>query len=394
MLLVNDLSTRILGDESPPFRGVILASGVMAFSGLGDALLYPLLPVYGKEMGFSVFFIGILLSVNRFVRILINTPIANLVRKKGMKKVLIWTSALAVITTFTYSIKAGMISFLIARIIWGVCYSGLKIATLNYSAQAESKSGLAFGLSISIKTTGAFFSLFIGTMLVRHFGIENGLLIIGAISAVGVFLAVRLPENEFNRSAKIKSLTTFYPSPVNLLVFTVSIALDGILVVTLSALFLHQFTESETLLSIVAFYLLLKRLFVLVLSLASGFLTLRIDVIRIFNASVIFIIIGTLCIAFGFTRSGVVIAFLFNTFVVTYVPLVAIGNQRRSNALQAISSVSTWWDLGAALGAFLGMLLIEKLGVSHLYLIISVLIIFAFSNFKYHNYGSSGRRTI
>lgn len=76
----------ILNAQSPSFRGALQASGVMAFAGLGDAILYPILPIYGKDLGFSVFFIGLLLSVNRFVRILANTQIANLVNYIGMRK--------------------------------------------------------------------------------------------------------------------------------------------------------------------------------------------------------------------------------------------------------------------------------------------------------------------
>ena len=59
MLLVRQ--QKITKKQSSSFRGALRASSVMAFAGLGDALLYPVLPVYGKELGFSVFFIGVLL---------------------------------------------------------------------------------------------------------------------------------------------------------------------------------------------------------------------------------------------------------------------------------------------------------------------------------------------
>ncbi len=38
--------------KGSPFWGALSSSGVMAFAGLGDALLYPILPIYGAELGF------------------------------------------------------------------------------------------------------------------------------------------------------------------------------------------------------------------------------------------------------------------------------------------------------------------------------------------------------
>ena len=172
------------------FRGAIISSGVVAFAGLGDALLYPVLPIYGKEMGFSVFVIGLLLSVNRFVRIIANTPIANIVAKFGMRKVLIICSGLAVITTIFYGIEWGLASFFIARILWGLSYSGLKIASLNYAAQVKNASGLAFGISRSINSLGALFALLFCPMLIASVGVKNGFFTVAAISLVGVILAL------------------------------------------------------------------------------------------------------------------------------------------------------------------------------------------------------------
>jgi len=60
-------------------KGVFLSSFAMAFAGLGDALLYPVLPVYGEEMGFSVFWIGVFLSINRFIRIPGNSLVGYLI---------------------------------------------------------------------------------------------------------------------------------------------------------------------------------------------------------------------------------------------------------------------------------------------------------------------------
>ena len=386
MLLTQN--TKLIKAQSSSFRGALRASGVMAFAGLGDALLYPVLPVYGKELGFSVFFIGILLSVNRFVRILANTPIANLVKQIGMRNMLLITSSLAVITTFMYGLKFGFIGFLIARILWGLSYSGLKIATLNYASKAKKKSGLAFGLTQSIKSLGALCILWFGPVIIGALGIQNGLFIIAGISFFGVLLAYSLPNSTFEKTPdKVKSKITFYPSPINLLVLILSISIDGILVVTLAYVLSSNTMSSSELLVYVAFYLLLKRLFVILFSSIGGVLSLHYAPAKLFTLAVIGCLIGMFLITIEVTIIGIILAFLCNTIVVTFSPLVAIKQQK--SALQAISSVSTWWDLGAAIGALIGIYAIEVLGIQYLFLSLFIIATILFINFYIKNAKSS-----
>lgn len=376
-----------------PFRGALLAGGAMAFAGLGDAFLYPLLPVYGGDLGFSTFAIGLLLSANRFVRILANTPIANLVHKLGMRKILIACTVLAALTTFSYGLHAGFFIFLLARLSWGLSYAGLKIATLNYAAQAKEKSGLAFGAVQSIKSFGPLSVLLFGPTLVKSFGIETGLFLIALVSGMGILFALSLPTiPPQNTSAKVKTKTTFSPNSINLLVFALSIAIDGILVVALAELFADGATDSGGLLAMVAFYLLLKKLFAFGFSLISGVLALRISPFKMYLGAVLLCIVALFLISLDFLLLGTVLAFLFNTLVVTFSPLIAISKQAQpGNSLQAISGVSTWWDLGAASGAFMGIFLIESLGARALFMILAALVCILFLNFiNAHGNSNSG----
>ncbi len=80
--------------KSPQFLGALTSSGVMAFAGLGDAILYPVLPVYAEKWGIPLIWVGFILSVNRFVRIISNMWIANVINTIEMKKVLITASCL------------------------------------------------------------------------------------------------------------------------------------------------------------------------------------------------------------------------------------------------------------------------------------------------------------
>lgn len=373
--------------KSLPFREALLASGVMAFAGIGDALLYPLLPIYGQEMGFSVFFIGLLLSVNRLVRIMANTAVANWVNRLGTKKILMIGAVTAVLSTAAYGLEAGAVIFLMARIAWGLSYSGLKLATLTYAAEVPKGKGLAFGSSTSIKTLGILFALFFGPLWVDAYGVHYAIFLISMVSMGGIILSFALPAKQHvQATSAVTTKRTFSPTPINLLIFITSIAIDGILVVGLAHLLGPIYADKGALLSGVAFYLLLKRLSLVVLSMLSGLVTLRVPPIRLFNLGVIGSIAGTLLMSFDFTIVGIVLAFLSNTFIVTYSPLIAIQTQEESeNKLQALSGSSTWWDLGAALGAFLGISLIQLMSPGYLFLGLSALIGILFYNFIIHH---------
>lgn len=372
-----------------------MASGVMAFAALGDAMLYIVLPIYGLEMGFTALYIGILLSANRFVRIISNTYIANIVNRIGMKKVLIATSILAVITTMMYGLKMGFIPFLIARLLWGLSYSGQKIATLNYAAEVGPRSGLAFGLTQGIKSLGVLFAYWACPILVISIGVVHTFFLMAAIGLLGISLAIALPKYNFiPHPDGVKTRSTFSPSPINLLVFILSITIDGILVVILSSLLLSKYPDPDQLLAFVAFYLLLKRLFLTCLSMLSGIVSLKISPIKLFNVSVFFCLLGTLLIALNYLVPGIIIAFLFNAVVVTFSPIAAMQQQgANKNALQAISGTSTWWDFGAAVGALVGIYIEKAMGAQNLFLVLSFIILIFFINFIFRH-GSTNRATV
>lgn len=385
MLLIKELNKTLSNFKSPPFRRALTSSGIMAFAGLGDAILYPVLPVYAEKLGIPLLWVGLLLSINRFVRIVSNTWIANIINKIGMKKVLLIASFFSVVTTIFYGLKLGLTTFIIARIIWGLSYSGLKIATLNYAAKVKKQSGLIFGLTQSIKSLGALAALWIGPIVMDYFGIENGFFAIASVSLMAIVLTITLSDIKYKAANKIKTRLTFSITPINLLINILAIAVDGILVVVLVNLFESMHYNSEQLLILIAFYLLLKRLFMVAVSFVSGFISIRIAPIKAFNFSVILCIIGLLLIAFNQITIGIITVFLYNTIIVTYAPLISILHHKKENALQIISSVSTWWDLGAGIGSFFGLLIIKRIGQQNLFITLSILIAILFINFIHQN---------
>lgn len=394
MLLSPTINTHLSTSKSRQLKGAFTSSGVMAFAGLGDAILYPVLPVYADTLGIPLVWVGLILSINRFVRIVSNTWVANIINTSGMKNVLIGASCLAVITTFLYGLKLGLVSFILARIIWGLSYSGLQIATVNYASKVTNNAGFVFGITQCIKSSGALLALWAGPILITAFGIENGLFIIGSISSVAIILSLTLPNVKYKTVTGIETRRTFSFTPINLLITFLAITIDGILVVVLAYLLNESSTNTAQLITVVASYLLLKRLAMMGVSLIIGVISLRINPQKIFNFSILFCLLALVLIAINYALLGIIIAFVANAVVVTFTPLIAIGQQKtESNSLQVISSTSTWWDLGAGMGAFFGIILIEYIGQYYLFLILTALISVLFTNLIIQN-GKANRTTV
>jgi MFS family permease len=363
-------------------REAFSASLVMAFAGLGDAFLYSVLPIYGESMGFSVFFIGVLLSVNRFIRIISNTFIANLINLLGMKRILVLSASLAALTSLIYGLKIGVIFFLGARIIWGLSYSGLKISTLNYAAKVKENAGVSFAVVHAIKSLGAILVFGFGPILIYEFGIEQGFIIIALISSCGILVAYRLPDTIYTAESRVKTSRTFQLSSMNVLIFFVALTIDGVLVVGLSNLLGAEYSNKEELLAFVAVYLLLKHVFNIIVPFLSGFVSLKLKTDYLFKFSLLMCIIALYLIAFNYLVLGILLAFFFNILIVAYSPLIAIQRQHE-HSLQAISSSSTWWDLGAAIGALVGIYCLNLFGIQNLFLLLATLILIISSVFLY-----------
>lgn len=375
--------------KNATLKGVLFSSVSMAFAGLGDALLYPVLPIYGEKMGFSVFWIGVFLSINRFIRIPGNTLVAYLITKKGYKTAMLIATFFAMVTTFFYGFKIGIVLFFISRIIWGLSYSTLRISSLAYASEAVNNKNLMFGLLQSIKTTGAVLALLVGSYLIKFYSVKISFLTLGSFSFLAILFAYKLPNIKSPPpKVSLKKVLSF--STLNILTFFTSFIIDGVLVVTISKL-LFNYSIKE-LVFVVSGYLLFRKLCSAILSVFSGWISDMFGVLIVFKVALIFVLISLLFILTNHIEIGIVIAFLFNSVIVAMLPSIALKSSSK-NKLITLTSITTWWDIGAAAGTLLGLYLIHLVGHNWLFgvlfclLLVTILIFFkktaSFSNPKH-----------
>ncbi|SHE11720.1 putative MFS family transporter protein [Chlamydia abortus] len=175
-------------------RPVTIIAIVTALCLLGDSMLYIVLPIYWKEAGLSALWeVGVLLSVNRFIR-LPSTPLIGLLyRKMPLRIGLFLAVLLAAATTVGYGLFNGFAIWLILRGLWGIAWSFLRmggyLTVIRYSD--DSNRGRLMGRFNGISRLGSLVGMLAGGILAPLCGMD-------AVSIVfGLFMLAGLPYVAF-----------------------------------------------------------------------------------------------------------------------------------------------------------------------------------------------------
>ncbi len=87
-------------DRPPTVLLAVIASTF--FVGFGGGVLFPILPNLGAVLGISAFMVGVILSANRWVRLVANGPAGALVDRYGTRKPFVYGLLLEGIATLGY----------------------------------------------------------------------------------------------------------------------------------------------------------------------------------------------------------------------------------------------------------------------------------------------------
>jgi predicted MFS family arabinose efflux permease len=145
-----------------------------------------------------------------------------------------------------------------------------------------------------------------------------------------------------------------------LITFFSAIVIDGIIVVVLGVLFLHFEADITPVMAtmLAAFYLGYRRICLVVLSPAGGWIADQFGLDKVFSASMCMVVLGLLFIVSGWIAVGAAIVFTFYGINSAITPGSASNGKK--NALHAVAENATWKDIGAATGTLIGGLLISS----------------------------------
>ncbi|WP_366788776.1 MFS transporter [uncultured Flavobacterium sp.] len=366
------------------YRDCIISALVLAFAGMGDAFLYTALPADSMQMDVPVLWIGFLLSINRFVRLVGNQVFAVLFSLFGFKAITVIAATLAVLSTLLYGLAQGIIWWITARVIWGLCYSALRISSISYSL-TNRNFGYSIGLNRGLQELGPIVALLVGPFFLENHGKETTFIAIALASLPAVILAFFLPmRKQYSQSMQFR--VNLMPSSFDFLAFVASFFVQGILAVVLAKLFIEDASTVKMLMWSAGLYLVFRKLCTIVISPLAGLSADRFGLEKVYLLSLVLTGAATLLIALGFTQTGIVAAFAFNSVTAALGPGGAAGTP---DELKVISANSTWNDIGAALGALLGGTLLLSGELNYIFIIATFVLLAAClhhikkTNYKY-----------
>ena len=154
-------------------RPVVLLAAVTALCLVGDSMLYVALPVHWEEFGLtSLWQAGVLLSVNRLVRLPLNPAVSRLYRRIFARSGMLLAAALAAATTAGYGLAGSFAALIVLRALWGLAWTFLRLGayfTVLTTAD-DSSQGRAMGMYNGLMRTGSLFGMLLGGVLADTWG--------------------------------------------------------------------------------------------------------------------------------------------------------------------------------------------------------------------------------
>jgi MFS family permease len=343
--------------ERKGLKAPAYASLTLAFASFGDAFLYPFLPLNSMNVGVPVEWVGVLLSVNRLVRIFSNVWMVKLFAHYGLRLITILAAILAIVSTAGYAMATSIAVWLLFRIAWGLAFSAMRIGTLGYSLQ-QSQQGFSLGLTRGIQELGPMTALLLAPELLTYFSNTTIFLLLTTLSLPALYFAWNLPKGEDSTSPLSEKAFLQFPTPLNAITFTSALLIDGVMVVVLGILFL-QYKESISLLTataLAALYLGYRRICLVIISPVGGWASDKLGINRIFNVSLAAVIFGFIVLTLGWIETGAIVVFTFYSVVAAITP--GYVSQQQTHPLSAVAANATWRDIGAVLGTLIGGLLL------------------------------------
>jgi MFS family permease len=357
-------------DDRVTFRNSLISAACLGIVWAGDVVLYVVLPLYAAAFGLDALSVGLLLSVNRVVRILGYGWVSPLARRYGAKALTATACLAAAVSTLGYGLLDGFILLFAARVLWGGAWGVINLMMHAYAYGDGRNAGRRVGLSRAISSVGAFLALVSIGPLCLSVGPHQAFTIYGLLGLAAFPLALALSPTVAAPS-EVRAPRRWIPSDLNILFFVLALAADGVLGATVSLL-LSAYMSAASAIVGASLLLAFQRLAHIVLALFSGPVADRVGAGRLLLPCSLVVALGLGAIALGHVYVGTIIVIVSRALLTTVSPVLAA--QRSPDRIGALASFATWSDVGLAAGAFLGTVGISAIGLVPTYATLAVLV--------------------
>jgi MFS family permease len=327
--------------------GMTLPGLVIAFGMLGDSLLYAVLPLYHEEFGISLAMVGVLLSLNRWIRLLANSGVAAVGDRVGPHALMVAAAVGSVVSTTAYGLADDELLQMAARVLWGISYAALNLATLAYAVSDRPNAGKRVGASRAAIGLVQAVSLVAGAWLALQVGPRSVFVVLGGLTLISLAAAVMLPRLPREPATKARFRLPL-PHRLETWGFIMGFTGDGVFLLTLAFLMKDSMTSVAPVLA-TASLIALRWLVEITTGPLGGRAGDRFGarLLAIVNGALL--VAGFLLIAFDHEVIGALIVVVTRGMFNTLIPVLVIERSEAS-VLSSQASYSTWRDFGAAVG--------------------------------------------
>ena len=189
-----------------PLR-VLLPVGLgTALALMGDASLYTVLPTHTADAGVSLASVGIILSVNRFIRLALNGPVGVLYDRWHRRGLFVLALFIGAGSTAIYGLTQGFWPLLMGRLLWGLAWAGIWVGgnTIILDVSRADNRGRWVGVYQTTFFLGAAGGALLGGLLTDALGYHQAMITGASVTCLGAIIAlIFLPETRGLQSEEV-----------------------------------------------------------------------------------------------------------------------------------------------------------------------------------------------
>ncbi len=166
---------------------------------LGDSALYTVLPLNLDTVGITLTSVGLLLSVNRIVRLLTNTPVGVLYDQWPRRRLFLPALYLGALSTAVYALSTGFWPMFVGRVCWGMAWTGIWVGgnTIILDISQDADRGRWVGGYQASFFLGAAGGALMGGVLTDLLGFHWAMAVAASLNLCGAVLAtIALQETQ------------------------------------------------------------------------------------------------------------------------------------------------------------------------------------------------------
>lgn len=176
---------------------VVTVGSLIGLSIMGDSLMYSVLPLAAPGLGIPLPLVGLLLSINRLIRLISNSWASRAYERWGAQWPFLGSLGLGALATLSYGFASSLPVLVSGRALWGIAWSGLRQG--GYQAiwtGARHQKGRLTGLLWGLVRMGSAIGVLAGGVLYDRYGFQTAMLFVIATAALAVpaGLALRWAE--------------------------------------------------------------------------------------------------------------------------------------------------------------------------------------------------------